>query len=104
METIEKMFLHLSTYELETLKDIINARIKFIKINDGTSNKIIDMDASVRFLNICRYNDIEYIDDLARMTPSDFANLRFVGKETLIEATDLLAKHNRTWTFKQFKY
>lgn len=62
-----------------------------------SDTRIDYLDISVRALNILRYNQISTLEELSKMTPSDFMKLRNMGKKTFVEMTEVLSHHGLSW-------
>ena len=68
-----------STDELIALKKKVVD--KYLKIKLRESDTRIDyLDISVRAMNVLRFNQISTLEELSKMTPSDFMKLRNMGK------------------------
>ena len=61
------------------------------------SQKIEDLDLSVRTLNLLKSNGIDTILDLCRLNKTDWLKFRNGGKKALTELDDFLTAHNLTW-------
>ena len=84
-----------STDELIALKKVVD---KYLKIKLRESDTRIDyLDISVRAMNVLRFNQISTLEELSKMTPSDFMKLRNMGKKTFVEMTEVLSLHGLSW-------
>lgn len=61
------------------------------------SQKVEELDLSVRTRNILNANGIDTILDLCRLKKTDCLNFRNGGKKSLMELDDFLTAHNLTW-------
>ena len=61
------------------------------------SQKVEELDLSVRTRNILKANGIDTILDICRMKKTDCLNFRNGGKKALTELDDFLTAHNLTW-------
>jgi DNA-directed RNA polymerase alpha subunit len=61
------------------------------------SQKVEELDLSVRTLNLLKANGIDTILDLCRLQKTDCLNFRNGGKKSLTELDDFLTDHNLTW-------
>ena len=61
------------------------------------SQKVEDLDLSVRTRNILEANGIDTILDLCRLQKTECMNFRNGGKKSLMELDDFLTAHNLTW-------
>lgn len=61
------------------------------------SQKVEELDLSVRTRNILKANGIDTILDICRLKRIDCLNFRNGGKRSLTELDDFLAAHNLTW-------
>ena len=61
------------------------------------SQKVEDLDLSVRTRNILKRNGIDTILDICRLKRTDCLKFRDAGKNTLTELDDFLTAHNLTW-------
>lgn len=61
------------------------------------SQKIEELNLTVRTLNLLKANDINTIRDLCRLKKTDWLNFRNSGMKSLTELDDFLAAHNLTW-------
>ena len=61
------------------------------------SQKVEELDLSVRTRNILKANGIDTILDICRMKKTDCLKFRNGGKKSLIELDDFLTAHNLTW-------
>ena len=84
-----------STDELIALKKVVDKHLKVKLIESDT--RIDYLDISVRALNGLRYNQISTLEELSKMTPSDFMKLRNIGKKTFVEMTEILSIHGLSW-------
>jgi len=92
---ISVLISRLSTDELIALKKVVD---KFLKIKLRESDTRIDyLDISARAMNVLRFNQISTLEELSKMTPSDFMKLRNTGKKTFVEITELLSLHGLSW-------
>ena len=84
-----------STDELIALKKVVD---KYLKVKLRESGTRIDyLDISVRAMNVLRFNQISTLEELSKMTPSDFMKLRNMGKKTFVEMTEILSLHGLSW-------
>jgi DNA-directed RNA polymerase subunit alpha len=67
------------------------------KIKELLSQKVDELDLSVRTRNILEANGIDTILDLCRLQKTDFLKFRNAGKKSLMELEDFLTAHNLTW-------
>ena len=61
------------------------------------SQKVEELDLSVRTRNILKANGIDTILDLCRLKKTDWLKFRNGGKRSLMELDDFLTAHNLTW-------
>ena len=61
------------------------------------SQKVEEIDLSVRTRSILKKNGIDTILDICRMKKTDCLNFRNGGKKALTELDDFLTAHNLTW-------
>ena len=61
------------------------------------SQKVEELDLSVRTRNILKANGIDTILDICRMKRTDCLKFRNGGKKSLTELDDFLTAHNLTW-------
>jgi hypothetical protein len=61
------------------------------------SQKIEELDLSVRTRSLLKVNGIDTILDLCRLKKSDWLKFRNSGKKSLMELDDFLTAHNLTW-------
>lgn len=61
------------------------------------SQKIEDLDLSIRTRNILNANGIKTVLDICRLRKIDWLNFRNSGKKTLAELDDFLMSHKLTW-------
>ena len=61
------------------------------------SQKVENLDLSVRTLNLLKVNGIDTILDLCRLKKTDCLNFRNGGKKALTELDDFMTAHNLTW-------
>ena len=61
------------------------------------SQKVEELDLSVRTRNILKANGIDTILDLCRLKKTDWLKFRNGGKRSLTELDDFLTAHNLTW-------
>ena len=61
------------------------------------SQKVEELDLSVRTRNILKANGIDTILDICRMKKTDCLNFRNGGKKSLTELDDFLTKHGLEW-------
>ena len=67
------------------------------EMNALLSQKVEDLDLSVRTRNILNRNGIDTILDICRLKRTDCLKFRNVGKRSLTELDDFLSAHNLTW-------
>ena len=67
------------------------------KMNTLLSQKVEELDLTVRTRNILKKNGIDTILDICRLKKTDCLKFRDAGKKTLTELDDFLAVHNLTW-------
>jgi DNA-directed RNA polymerase alpha subunit len=67
------------------------------KIKELLSQKVDELDLSVRTRNILKANGIDTVLDICRMKRTDCLKLRNGGKKSLTELDDFLTAHNLTW-------
>lgn len=70
--------------------------------NESKRNPVLDMridacDLSVQTLNVCKYNNINTLGDLTKITRTEWLKFCFGGKKSLAELDDLLASHCLQW-------
>lgn len=92
---ISVLISKLSTDELINLKKVVDKYLK-VKLRDSDT-RIEYLDISVRALNVLMYNQISTLEELSKMTPSDFMKLRNMGKKTFVEITEVLSLHGLSW-------
>ena len=61
------------------------------------SQKVEELDLSVRTRNLLKANGIDTILDLCRLKKTDWLKFRNSGKKSLTELDDFLSAHNLTW-------
>ena len=61
------------------------------------SQKVEELDLSVRTRNLLKLNGIDTIIDICRLKKTDCLNFRNGGKKALTELDDFLTAHNLTW-------
>lgn len=61
------------------------------------SQKVENLDLSVRTRNLLKANGINTILDLCRLNKTDWLKFRNGGKKSLTELDDFLTAHNLTW-------
>jgi DNA-directed RNA polymerase subunit alpha len=61
------------------------------------SQKIEELDLSVRTRSLLKANSIDTILDLCRLKKTDWLKFRNAGKKSLMELEDFLTAHNLTW-------
>ena len=61
------------------------------------SQKVEELDLSVRTRNLLKSNGIDTILDLCRLKKTDWLKFRNGGKKSLTELDDFLTAHNLTW-------
>ena len=61
------------------------------------SQKVEEIDLSVRTRNILKANGIDTILDICRLKKTDWLKFRNGGKKSFIELDDFLMAHNLTW-------
>lgn len=61
------------------------------------SQKVEELDISVRTCNLLKANGIDTILDLCRLKKTDCLKLRNIGKKSFMELDDFLTDHNLTW-------
>ena len=61
------------------------------------SQKVEELDLSVRTCNLLKANGIDTILDLCRLKKTDLLKFRNCGKKLLMELDDFLTDHNLTW-------
>lgn len=61
------------------------------------SQKVEELDLSVRTCNLLKTNGIDTILDICRMKKTDCLKFRNGGKKALTELDDFLTAHNLTW-------
>ena len=61
------------------------------------SQKVEELDLSVRTRNILKANGIDTILDICRLKKTDWLKFRNGGKRSLTELDDFLTAHNLTW-------
>jgi DNA-directed RNA polymerase alpha subunit len=61
------------------------------------SQKVEELDLSVRTRNLLKANGIDTILDLCRLKKTDWLKFRNGGKKSLTELDDFLTAHNLTW-------
>jgi len=84
-----------STDELIALKKVVDKYLK-VKLRERDT-RIEHLDISVRALNVLMHNQISTLEELSKMTPSDFMKLRNMGKKTFMEMTEVLSLHGISW-------
>lgn len=92
---ISVLISKLTTDELIALKKVVDKHLK-VKLRESDT-RIDYLDISVRALNGLRYNQISTLEELSKMTPSDFMKLRNMGKKTFVEMTEILSIHGLCW-------
>ena len=61
------------------------------------SQKVEELDLSVRTLNLLKANGIDTVRELCLLKKTDWLKFRNGGKKSLIELDDFLTAHNLTW-------
>ena len=61
------------------------------------SQKVEELDLSVRTRNLLKANGINTLLDLCRLKKTDYLKFRNGGKKSFIELDDFLTDHNLTW-------
>ena len=61
------------------------------------SQKVEELDISVRTCNLLKANGIDTLLDLCRLKKTDLLKFRNCGKNLLMELDDFLMDHNLTW-------
>ena len=61
------------------------------------SQKVEELDMTVRTRNILKKNGIDTILDICRLKKTDWLKFRDAGKKSLTELDDFLTAHNLTW-------
>ena len=61
------------------------------------SQKVEELDISVRTCNLLKANGIDTILDLCRLKKTDCLKFRNIGKKSFMELDDFLMDHNLTW-------
>ena len=61
------------------------------------SQKVEEIDLSVRTRSILKKNGIDTILDICRLKKTDWLKFRDAGKKSLTELDDFLTAHNLTW-------
>jgi len=61
------------------------------------SQKVEELDLSVRTRNLLKSNGIDTILDICRLKKTDWLKFRNGGKKSLTELDDFLTAHNLTW-------
>ena len=88
---IEKFFLKFETHELYWISGCISEILK--SRSDEQLKKIIDMDVSIRTLNVLKAANIEYLNQLSKFKVSEFKKLSHVGAKTVKELTEVLKSY-----------
>jgi len=70
---------------------------KKVKIRLNSTEKVEELDLSVRTRNLLKANGIDTILDLCRLKKTDWLKFRNGGKKSLTELDDFLTAHNLTW-------
>lgn len=67
------------------------------EMNALLSQKVEELDISVRTCNLLKANGIDTLLDLCRLKKTDLLKFRKCGKKLLMELDDFLTAHNLTW-------
>ena len=94
MET-RAFFINLQTIDLLYLKYEIETILKYNKNKNCTS--IMDVDLSVRALNVLHGSGIRYVEELATVSLRNCLKWRNCGKKSITEFENLLKERDLKW-------
>jgi len=95
---ISVLLKRMTTDELINLKISVDRQVKR-RLNESTT-RIINLDISPRSENILKENQINTLEELSKMSVSEFLKIKNVGNTTLREMTDQLNIHGLKWAVK----
>ena len=91
IELLKKQNYELKAELFELNKD---SQLLFEKTDSILYKSVVDLDISVRLLNVLKVNDLNTLGDIVRFKRQDFLRFRNFGKKSLDELIDVLETFN----------